>query len=80
MIQWHYVFLGGREKQSFGISSFLFIGIISGIREMLFIEVQKSVEKSHSFNLTLELALNAGVIFILVAAYYLLSKASQTGE
>lgn len=65
------------KKQPFGISSFLYIGIISGIREMLFIEVQKSVEKSHSFNLTLELGINAMVIFILVAAYYLLKKSDQ---
>jgi len=65
------------KKQAFGISSFLFIGIISGIREMLFLEVQKSVEKAHSFSLTLELGINALVIFVLVAAYYLLSKSEQ---
>lgn len=68
------------KKQSFGIGSFLFIGIISGIREMLFIEVQKSVEKNHSFNLTLELGINALVIFILVAAYYILNKSNKPVE
>lgn len=68
------------KKQSFGIGSFLFIGIISGIREMLFIEVQKSVEKNHSFYLTLELGINALVIFILVAAYYILNKANKPAE
>lgn len=68
------------KKQTFNISSFLFIGIISGIREMLFIEVQKSVEKSHSFNLSLELGINAMVIFVLVAAYYLLSKSGNANE
>ena len=65
------------KKQSFGIGSFLFIGVISGIREMLFIEVQKSIEKSHSFYLTLELGINALVIFILVAAYYILNKSNK---
>lgn len=65
------------KKQGFGISSFLFIGIISGIREMLFIEVQKSVEKTHSLYLSLELGINALVIFILVAAYYLLGKSNH---
>lgn len=68
------------KKQSFGISSFLFIGIISGIREMLFIEVQKSMEKTHSLDLTLELGINALVIFVLVAAYYLLSKSAKMNE
>lgn len=68
------------KKQSFGISSFLFIGIISGIREMLFIEVQKSVEKGHSFYLSVELGINALVIFILVAAYYLLSKSGNANN
>lgn len=68
------------KKQAFGISSFLFIGVISSIREMLFIEVQKSVEKTHSFNLTLELGINALVIFILVLAYYILSKSNKIND
>lgn len=68
------------KKQSFGISSFLFIGVISSIREMLFIEVQKSVEKANSFHLTIELGVNALVIFILVLAYYILTKSNNINE
>ncbi len=69
------------KKQTFGVSSFLFIGVISGIRQMLFLEVQKSVGKGgHEWVFTVELGVNALVIFILIAAYYLLKKADHFGN
>ncbi|ADG83156.1 phosphate-starvation-inducible PsiE family protein [Thermincola potens] len=66
------------KKQSFSVSSFLFIGVISGIRQMLYLEIQKSVEKAgHDWFVVAELGVNALVIFVLIAAYYLLRKADS---
>jgi len=67
------------KKQAFSISPFLFIGVISGIRQILFIEAQKSITKVHTIELTAELAVNALVILILITAYYVLKKADQSG-
>lgn len=68
------------KKQPFGISSFLFIGIISAIREMLYIEVLKSVEKSNAMNLTMEMAVNALIILVLVGAYALYAKSKYPSD
>lgn len=69
------------RRESFSISSFLFIGVISGIRQILFLEVQKSFEGNinllqHSY----ELLVNAGVILLLTIAYLLVAKADKINE
>lgn len=61
--------------QDFSLNSFLFIGVISSIRSMLLIEVQKSIEKTQHLELALELGINAITIFILMLSYYLFNKA-----
>lgn len=66
------------RRESFSISSFLFIGVISSVRQILFLEVQKSFEGNinllqHSY----ELLVNAGVILLLTIAYLLVAKADK---
>lgn len=69
------------RREAFSISSFLFIGVISGVRQILFLEVQKSFEGNinllqHSY----ELIVNAGVILLLTIAYLLVAKADKINE
>lgn len=65
------------KKEDFSMTPLLYIGIISAIREMLFAEIQKSVEKAHAMELTWEILLNALVILILVVAYYIQKKSEN---
>lgn len=65
------------KKEDFSMTPLLYIGIISAIREMLFAEIQKSVEKTHAMELTWEILINAVVIFILVVAYYIQKKSEN---
>ncbi len=74
-------FLG---RQSFSIGSFLIIGIIASIRRLLMVEAQLSMggevahEKAHQY--MLEMGLSTAIIFVLVVAYYLVSKIPPTKE
>lgn len=65
------------RKENFSISSFLFIGVISGVRQILFLEAQKSIEKTGLLNLSIEMGLNAFMILALIAGYYLFVKADN---
>jgi len=65
------------QKENFSMTPLLYIGIISAIREMLFAEIQKSVEKAHAMELTWEILINAVVILILVVAYYIQKKSEN---
>lgn len=69
------------KKERFTLSPFLYIGVMSAVREILFLSVEKSLERTSVISLSLEMLANAGVIFLLVAAYYLFKKARvQAGE
>lgn len=69
------------RKEKFSLSPFIYVGVISGIREILFLSIQKTVEKGNELNITLEILLNAIVVFLLVGAYYVFKKARvQAGE
>ena len=63
------------KKEKFSLSPFLYIGVISGIREILFLSIEKSMEKGDPMIFSIEILANALVIFLLVAAYYLFKKA-----
>jgi uncharacterized membrane protein (DUF373 family) len=65
------------KKEDFSMTPLLYIGIISAVREMLFAEIQKSVEKAHAMELTWEILINALVILILVIAYYIQKKSES---
>lgn len=63
------------RKEKFSLSPFIYVGVISGIREILFLSIQKTVEKGNELNITLEMLINAFVVFLLVGAYYIFKKA-----
>lgn len=62
------------KTQDFSVSSFLHLGVVSSIRQMLFIEAQKSTEKMEPLIYFGELGVNAVVILILMASFYLWQK------
>ena len=63
------------KKEKFSLSPFLYIGVISGVREILFLSIEKSIEKGNAMTFSIEILGNAVVIFLLVASYYLFKKA-----
>ena len=65
------------KKQKFTLGPFLAIGIIAAIRRILLIEAQTSIMDHASAEKMYEIGLSAGVIIVLMAAYYLSVKAQQ---
>jgi uncharacterized membrane protein (DUF373 family) len=67
------------RRESFSVSSFLFIGIISSVRQILFLEVQKSFGGGHTDLMVhaQELLVNTVVILLLTIAYFLVVKADK---
>ncbi|ABB15128.1 phosphate-starvation-inducible PsiE family protein [Carboxydothermus hydrogenoformans] len=63
------------KKERFSIASFIMIGIISAIRQNLFVEAQISLNKSHGWDPLLEIGTNTLIIFVLSVAYYIVKKA-----
>ena len=65
------------RREKFSLAPFLFIGIISSLRRILVIDAQMSVgESEHGFYESIvELGVHAGIIFVLVVAYYIVKKA-----
>lgn len=63
------------RQEKFSLSPFLYIGVLTSIREIMFLSIQKTIEKTDGFTISLEILLNAVVIFLLVLAYYFFKKA-----
>jgi len=63
------------RQEKFSLSPFLYIGVISSIREIMFLSVQKTIEKTEGLTISFEILVNAVVVFLLVLAYYLFKKA-----
>jgi len=63
------------RQEKFSLSPFLYIGVISSIREIMFLSIQKTVEKTEGLTISFEILINAVVVFLLVLAYYLFKKA-----
>lgn len=63
------------RQEKFSLSPFIYIGVISGVREILFLGIKNSIEKTEGLNFTLEILINAVVVFLLVLSYYLFKKA-----
>ncbi len=68
------------KKEEFSLNPFLFVGIISATRRLLFIEASQATSETHSYDHIIEMASNVGVIFVLIIVYYIYSKASQKKE
>jgi len=68
-------FLG---RKSFSLGSFLIIGIIGSIRKMLMVEAHMSmggeVTTEKFYQYMMEMGLSSAIVFILIVAYYLVSK------
>ncbi len=65
------------KKQKFILAPFLAIGIIAAVRRILLIEAQTSIMEHTPIEKLYEIGVSAGVIIILMAAYYLSVKASK---
>lgn len=74
-------FLG---RKSFSLGSFLIIGIIGSIRKMLMVEAHMSmggeVTTEKFYQYMMEMGLSATIVFILIVAYYLVSKLPPATE
>lgn len=62
------------KTQDVSIIPFVHLGVVSSIRQMLYVEAQKSTEKVDPFIYFGELGVNAIVILILMASFYLWQK------
>lgn len=65
------------KKQKFILAPFLAIGIIAAIRRILLIEAQTSLMEHTPVDKLYEIGVSAGVIIILMVAYYLSVKAQS---
>lgn len=63
------------KQEKFSLSPFIYIGVISGVREILFLGIKNSIEKTTGLNISLEILVNAVVVLLLVLSYYLFKKA-----
>jgi uncharacterized membrane protein (DUF373 family) len=74
-------FLG---RKSFSLGSFLIIGIIAGIRRMLMVEAHMSmggeVSTEKFYHYMMEMGLSVATVFILIVAYFLVSKLPPATE
>ena len=63
------------RQEKFSLSPFIYIGVISSIRDIMFLSIQKTIEKTEGLTITFEILINAFVVFLLVLAYYFFKKA-----
>jgi uncharacterized membrane protein (DUF373 family) len=70
------------RREQFSLAPFLFIGIISSLRRILYIDAQMSLGQSgRPFNEDLsELGVHVAIVFVLVLAYYLIKRARALGD
>jgi hypothetical protein len=63
------------RQEKFTLSPFIYIGVISSIREILFLGMQNSIENNNELFLSFKILINAFVVLLLVLSYYLFKKA-----
>ena len=68
------------KKQKFSLGPFLAIGIIAAIRRILLIEAQTSLMEHTPVEKLYEMGLGAGVIIVLMIAYYLEAKTQKIDQ
>lgn len=70
------------RREKFSLAPFLFIGIISSLRRILYIDAQLSLGTGERpFNESvIELGVHVGIVFVLVLAYYLIKRAKALGD
>lgn len=70
------------RREKFSLAPFLFMGIISSLRRMLYIDAQMSLgtgERTFEENI-MELGIHVTIIFVLVVAYYLIRKVNTASD
>lgn len=70
------------RREQFSLAPFLFIGIISSVRRILYIDAQMSLgtsDRSFQEN-AIELGIHVTIVFVLVFAYYLIKRLGATGD
>jgi uncharacterized membrane protein (DUF373 family) len=65
------------KRQEFSLKPFLAIGIISSLRRILMLEAQMSMTDHTDATRLMELGISTGIVFVLVIAYYLMSKTEK---
>lgn len=69
------------RKEKFGVGTFIGIGIISAIRQSLYVEVQKSMGKmdgwEHIWEHIMDIAARCGTVIILALAYFVIRRAEH---
>ncbi len=65
------------KKQKFSLLPFLDVGIIASVRRILLIEVQTSTMEHPPVEKLYEIVVSAGVILVLVIAYYIVVRAQS---
>lgn len=68
------------KRQEFSLKPFLAIGIISSLRRILMLEAQMSMKENVAPYPLWELGLSTVIVFVLVIAYYLLTKADKENQ
>jgi uncharacterized membrane protein (DUF373 family) len=69
------------RRLEFSLLPFIAIGIISSLRRILMIEAQMSMTGSgHDYYMLAELGVSTSIVFVLVIAYYLISKSDKEKE
>lgn len=70
------------RREEFSLAPFLFIGIISSVRRILYIDAQMSMGVSErTFNEDImELGMHVAIVFVLVVAYYLIKRIRALGS
>lgn len=63
------------RQEKFSLSPFIYIGVISGIREILFLGMQNSIENNNELFLSFKILINAFVVLLLMLSYYFFKKA-----
>lgn len=65
------------RKEKFSVGTFIGIGIISAIRQSLYVEVQKSMGKMHGWEYIMDIAASGGTVIILALAYFVIRRAES---
>jgi len=68
------------KRQEFSLKPFLAIGIISSLRRILMLEAQMSMKEHAEYFQLWELGISTTIVFVLVLAYYFITKVDKEKE
>lgn len=62
------------KKEEFSLNPFLFVGIISATRKLLFLEAKQTMGESDNYMIMMEQGVTVFIIFMLIIVYYIYSR------